>query len=87
MSKDARDFGSSYTYSEQVLHFQSGVKVSSSEDENQVIHEACSPLERVTIFVSFNPPFYQGYAGSFPPFLLLYGDLKGPQHCSLPVVP
>lgn len=56
MSKDVRDFRSSYTFDEQILLFWSGMKVSSSGDEDWVILEACSPSERVTTLVSSDHP-------------------------------
>lgn len=43
-----------YIFYVQILHFRSGVKVS-SEDEDNITMEACSPSERVTTPLSYDP--------------------------------
>ncbi|KAI5431581.1 hypothetical protein KIW84_035677 [Lathyrus oleraceus] len=53
-SKGASDFESIYTL-EHILLFRSGCEVSSSEGEDKVIHEACSPSEGVIMLVSYDP--------------------------------
>lgn len=55
--KDAKDTGPYYNYDEQILYFRIEVGVSSLEDEEMVIVEACSRAKRVTMFVSSDPPF------------------------------
>lgn len=45
-----------YTFDVQILHFRSGVKVSSEDEDNNITMEACSPSERVPTPVFYDPP-------------------------------
>lgn len=57
VSKDVGDFVSSYASKEKIHLLRSGMDVSSSEDEDRIILEIRSPLDRVTTHVSFKPHF------------------------------
>lgn len=50
--KEVEDIGSYYTFDDEILHFPTWMEVSSSEDKETVILEACSPSDKVTTLVS-----------------------------------
>lgn len=55
------DFVSIYTYEEHICIFRTRVKVSSLENEDQVILEICLPSERVTSPATFDPSSFYFY--------------------------
>lgn len=92
MPKDARDIISDYSYDEQILHLWLEVKVYSLEDvevsylenEDMVILKACSLSERVTTYVSYNPPYPNFYL--YPHFIKDMGVIFPCFHLSMDVI-
>lgn len=62
VTKYTKDIGPYYTFYKQILFFRTKIGIPSLEYEEIIILEACSPSERVTMPVSYDPP---------PLFLLL----------------
>lgn len=76
MSQEASDFGSSYTFEENIHLLRSVMDVSSLADEDCVILEIYLPSERVTMHVSFKPP--STYLYFYPSFINFHLFLRRP---------
>lgn len=81
MPKDAKDIWPYYSFGEQILSFQTEMKVSSSEDEGMAILEAFLPSERVTIHVFSNLSshdfyFYLTFIKNMRIFLTFFSFIK-----------
>lgn len=75
VSKKVVDIRSPYTTKEKILFFRAEMDIMSSKDEEMVILEACSSLERVTIVA-----LYQGCGVYFSLFCFHNGCFKSPQY-------
>lgn len=54
--KEVKDIGSSWSIEEKIIFFWNKVEVSSLEDEEKFILEACSPIEKVNMAISHDLP-------------------------------